>query len=149
MKRIDSMSHRMIQWEEEFKFLINRNSPRYESLLELEKKLAEVISYLDRLDKGNKEQNLFGIEISKLAIKYTDKLVEFFGFAEGDTLINQLDFDKAYKTVTSMFLNVKRMNVDFTYFRCHQDELPEEKPLNEVIPSNDGETEIFLRKLKF
>jgi hypothetical protein len=41
------------------------------------------------------------------------------------------------------------MNVDFTYFRCHQDELPEEKPLNEVIPSNDGETEIFLRKLKF
>jgi hypothetical protein len=121
MKKIDGIG----QWEDEFQFLITSISPRYESLLELEKKLAEVIHYLDWLNKDDKEQNLLGIEISKLAINYTDKLVEFFGFAEGDTS-PPLDFDDAYKIITDMFLNVKRMNVDFTYFKCHQDELPEE-----------------------
>ena len=115
----------MGQWEERFEFLITSISPRYESLLELQKKLAEVISYLNSLNKDDKEQNLLGIEISKLAINYTDKLVEFFGFADGNTK-NPQNFDQAYSTVANMFLNVKQMNINFTYFRCHQDELPEE-----------------------
>lgn len=143
MKRIDNMS----QWEEEFKFIISPISSRYESLIELQKKLAEVIDCLDGLNKDNKEQNLFGIKISKLAISYTDKLVEFFGFAEGDTP-KPLNFNQAYEIVTNMFLNVKRMNVDFAYFKCHQNESLEEKTPNEV-PSNDVEAENFLRKLKF
>ena len=55
-------------WEDEFQFLTTFTSPRYESLIELEKKLKELITYLDKLNKEHQNENLLGIEISKLAI---------------------------------------------------------------------------------
>ena len=123
------------RWEDKFMFLITSTSPRYESLIELQKKLAEVISYLDRLNKDHVEQSLLGIEISKLAINYTDKLVEFFGFAEGDTS-PPLDFDDAYKIITDMFLNVKRMNVDFSIIMCEGSIELEPEPTFDISKTN-------------
>ncbi len=132
------------EWEDEFQFLITPFSERYESLVELEKKLGEVICYLDGLNKDYPNENLLGIEISKLAVNYTDKLVEFFGFADGNTKKPE-NFDQAYKTVTNMFLNVHQMNVDFSYFISQESvelqpdqALDNSKPLIKIIDISDS-----------
>ena len=98
------------EWEEDFLFYITRHSPRYESLRELERKLVRVIAFLNTLNKNNPNENKAGIEISKFAISYTDKLVEFFGFGDGNTP-KPFNFDQALQA--EAVANFELFNQDF------------------------------------
>ena len=103
------------KWKKEFLFLITPQSPRYESLRELEGKLNNLVQFIDKLNRDNKKEAKFGIEVCTLAISYTDKLVEFFGFAEGNTP-EPINFNQACETVKAMLFNVHKKNVEFNYY---------------------------------
>lgn len=109
------------KWKKEFLFLITPQSPRYESLRELEGKLNNLVQFIDNLNRDNKREAKFGIEVCKQAIGYTDKLVEFFGFAEGNTP-EPINFDQAYETVKAMLFNVQNMNVEINFFRNQENQ---------------------------
>lgn len=111
----------MAKWEKEFFFPLTRNSPRYECLLELEAKLESVFGFIDKLNRNNENETKLGIEICKLAISCTDKVVEFFGFADGNTP-EPINFDQAYETINTMLLKVQEKNVEFNYYRSQENQ---------------------------
>jgi DNA-binding response OmpR family regulator len=137
-----SKSINISEWEEDFLFYITQHTPRYESLRELEKKLVRVIAFLNTLNKNNPNENKAGIEISKFAISYTDKLVEFFGFGEGNTP-KPFNFDQALNIVFNILINVHQMNVDINYFVKQENEKCSEIEPHQVLDINKPQIKVI------
>ena len=130
------------EWEEDFLFYITRHSPRYESLRELERKLVRALAFLYTLNKNNPNENKAGIEISKLAISYTNKLVDFFGFAEGN-IPKPFNFDQAINIVFNILINVHQMNVDINYFVKQENEKCSEIEPHQVFDINKPQIKVI------